>query len=354
MTFISSSEASQANSQILSISQDTIQALALLLKSLFDQKEKEQEKPTQNPDKPPSEVSESDYDQMSNDFDQGIADDWWARYQSIPDPLGTVPVDNVNNISEPSSDIVLSSSDSLEPFDYSPLDTPPSLDSGGQSALSMDDFRQQVMAGVSVALVANFGEDGIYQAEDYLIKSSESSDGQNVYEIFDNQGELMAGFTFDRDADVPADYFIDVSPIDTQIEFTQTAYSTAQIDMVDLADSGYLAAVDALGDLAPAGSRGVILVENALAISGKNDFEGKTYSFHKDSDGDLSIVRNDSKETVLVTEAGHIFKHSLTPTDLAKFKEVFNEMKDATPVATKGQIKDALPALTASKGGIER
>lgn len=65
---------------------------------------------------------------------------------------------------------------------------------GHSNPLSFNDFRQQVMAAVSVALVAKLGVDGKYEAENYRIQSQD-----NFYEIANLDGEAIAKFELQSD-----------------------------------------------------------------------------------------------------------------------------------------------------------
>ena len=44
-----------------------------------------------------------------------------------------------------------------------------------------------------------------------------------------------------------------------------------------------------MGDLAPAGSRGVVVVDNFLSQTGKETFKGENYTLQRNEDGDIAI-----------------------------------------------------------------
>jgi len=97
---------------------------------------------------------------------------------------------------------------------------------GRSNPLSFDDFRQQVMAAVSVALVAKLGVDGKYDAENYRIQSQD-----NFYEISNLDGDAIAKFEMQR---VRAVFIEDRTTVDQQIDFTKTAFRTTTVDMASL------------------------------------------------------------------------------------------------------------------------
>ncbi|WP_072143643.1 hypothetical protein [Pseudanabaena sp. 'Roaring Creek'] len=195
---------------------------------------------------------------------------------------------------------------------------------GHSNPLSFDDFRQQVMAAVSVALVAKLGVDGKYEAENYRIQYQD-----NFYEISNLDGEAIAKFELLSDRAV---FMEDRTTIDQQIDFTKTAFRTTTVDIASLTQNqGYLAAIDKLGDLAPAGARGVVVVENILNETGQESFKGEYYNFQRNQDGDIAIVNNHTGEDILRTTQGQISLNAMTPTDLNNFQQAFQRMNLPQP-----------------------
>jgi hypothetical protein len=198
---------------------------------------------------------------------------------------------------------------------------------GRSNPLLFDDFRQQVMAAVSVALVSKLGVDGKYEAEAYRIQSQD-----NVYAISEQDGSEIAKFEL---ANNRAVFIADRTTLDQQIDFTQTAVQTTNIDLADLTQKqGYPAAIAKMGDLAPAGSRGVVIVDNFLSQTGRETFKGENYTLQRNEDGDIAIA-NDRGENILRTDKGQITAQSMTPEDLASFKQIFQRMGQPASVADK-------------------
>ena len=196
---------------------------------------------------------------------------------------------------------------------------------GNSNPLAFDDFRQQVMAAVSVALVAKLGVDGKYEAENYRIQSQD-----NFYEIANLDGKAIAKFELQSDRAV---FIEDRTTVNQQVDFTKTAFKTSTVDISSLAQNqGYLAAIDKLGDLAPAGARGVVVVENVLNETGQESFKGEYYNFQRNQDGDIAIVNNHTGEDILRTTQGQISLNAMTPTDLNNFQQAFQRMNSPQPV----------------------
>ncbi|MBD2179251.1 hypothetical protein H6F42_20210 [Pseudanabaena sp. FACHB-1998] len=190
---------------------------------------------------------------------------------------------------------------------------------GSSNFLLFDDFRQQVMAAVSVALVAKLGVDGKYEAENYRIQSQ-----NDLYEISNLDGKAIAKFELQSDRAV---FVEDRTTVEQQIDFTKTAFKTTTVDMASLTQNqGYLAALDKLGDLAPAGARGVVVVENVLNETGQESFKGGYYDFQRNQDGDIAIVNNHTGEDILRTTQGQISLNTMTPNDLNNFQQAFQRM----------------------------
>ena len=393
MVFIQSSEASQANSQQLAIAQTTIEALAELLKRLLSKQDKllqEKDGNTQQPDVSSSGFSDAEWDRVSQQWDQDIMDDWWRRYQAAPNRSAapetsqalTVTSSNPRDKGDP--DFAVLPNSPIQPSPLSGSNLPPlhvsveqnyidvdwrelpkielaellrrdldgdgitdvdelrmglnprSIDTDGDgisdrdelghsNPLSFDDFRQQVMAAVSVALVAKLGVDGKYEAENYRIQSQD-----NLYEISNLDGEAIAKFELQSDRAV---FVEDRTTVDQQIDFTKTAFRTTTVDMASLTQNqGYLAAIDKLGDLAPAGARGVVVVENALNETGQESFKGEYYNFQRNQDGDITIVNNHTGEDILRTTQGQISLNAMNPTDLNNFQQAFQRMNSPQPL----------------------
>ena len=393
MVFIQTSEASQANAQQLAIAQTTVEALAELLKLLLAKKEDEQQKGDagkQEAAAQPSGFSDEEWDRVSQQWDQDIMDDWWRRYQAAPDRADnpetsqalTVTLSNPRDKGDP--DFAMLPNTPIQPSPLSgsnltplPILTeqnyinvdwrylpkielaellrrdldgdgitdvdelrmglnPRSIDTDGDgisdrdelgrsNPLSFDDFRQQVMAAVSVALVAKLGVDGKYEAENYRIQSQD-----NLYEISNLDGEAIAKFELQSDRAV---FIEDRTTVNQQIDFTKTAFKTTTVDMASLTpNQGYLAAVDKLGDLAPAGARGVVVVENVLNETGQESFKGEYYNFQRNQDGDIAILNNHTDEDILRTTQGQISLNAMTPTDLNNFQQAFQRMNLPQPM----------------------
>jgi hypothetical protein len=196
---------------------------------------------------------------------------------------------------------------------------------GESNPLSFDEFRQQVMAAVSVALVAKLGVDGKYEAENYRIQSQD-----NFYAISNIDGEAIAKFQLQSDRAV---FMEDLTTVEQQIDFAKTAFRTTTVDIASLTQNqGYLAAVDKLGDLAPAGARGVVIVENVLNETGQKSFNGEYYNFQRNQDGDITIVNNHTGEDILRTTQGQISLNAMTPSDSRNFQQAFQRMNSPQPV----------------------
>ena len=393
MVFIQSSEASQANAQQLAIAQTTIEALAELLSRLLGKQEDLLHNPDgnkQQADAPSSEFSDAEWDRVSQQWDQDIMDDWWRRYQAAPDRSAapetsqalTVTFSNPRDKGDP--DFAILPNAPIQPSPLSGSNLPPlpvsveqnyidvdwrelpkielaellrrdldgdgitdvdelrmglnprSIDTDGDgisdrdelgrsNPLSFDDFRQQVMAAVSVALVAKLGVDGKYEAENYRIQSQD-----NFYAISNLDGEAIAKFELQSDRAV---FIEDRTTVNQQIDFTKTAFKTTTVDMASLTQNqGYLAAIDKLGDLAPAGARGVVVVENVLNETGQESFNGGYYDFQRNQDGDIAIVNNHTGEDILRTTEGQISFNAMTPTDLNNFQQAFQRMNLPQPM----------------------
>jgi len=346
MVFINASEASQANNHQIAIAQTTIEALAELLRLLLAQKEARQESDrAEKESESTSSMTDEEWDRLSHSWEQDIVDDWWKRYQAVPDPTPSspesssalIPLGNFLDKGEPDFANL-----PFAPINPSPLSgsNQPVLEASDRPVLSFDEFRQQVMAGVAVALVEKLGGDGKYEAEDYTIQRSVLDSGQ-VYEIRDLDGNCIASFGLDRDRYPPATFMEDATTLDDQIDFTETAFQTVTVDVADLTrEQGYLAAIDKLGDLAPAGSRGVVLAENALTITSHSHFKGNDYTIQQDVGGDITISHNHTGTPILQTQKGKIASQSLTHADLVKFKEVYEQMETES-----SRVRSAPPML---------
>ncbi|MBD2318712.1 hypothetical protein [Phormidium tenue] len=202
---------------------------------------------------------------------------------------------------------------------------------GRSNPLSFDDFRQQVMAAVSVALVAKLGVDGKYESENYCIQSQD-----NFYEISNLDGEAIAKFELQSDRAV---FIEDRTTVNQQVDFTKTAFKTSTVDISSLTQNqGYLAAIDKLGDLAPAGARGVVVVENVLNETGQESFKGEYYNFQRNQDSDIAIVNNHTGEDILRTTQGQISLNAMTPTDLNNFQQAFQRMNSPQPVLEQSSL----------------
>ncbi|MCA2734917.1 MAG: hypothetical protein IM583_02070 [Pseudanabaena sp. M114S2SP2A07QC] len=119
------------------------------------------------------------------------------------------------------------------------------------------------------------------------------------------------------------------------LDFTQTAVQTTNIDLADLTQKqGYPATIAKMGDLAPAGSRGVVVVDNFLRQTGRETFKGENYILQRNEDSDIAIA-NDRGENILRTDKGQITAQSMTPEDLASFKQIFQRMSQPASVADK-------------------
>ncbi|WP_144052465.1 hypothetical protein [Pseudanabaena biceps] len=387
------SEASQANAQQLAIAQTTIEALAELLRQLLAKQEDQLHNPEgnkQQPDAPSSGFSDAEWDRVSQQWDRDIMDDWWRRYQAAPDRSAapetsqalTVTLSNPRDKGDP--DFAILPNAPIQPSPLSGSNLPPlpvsveqnyidvdwrelpkielaellrrdldgdgitdvdelrmglnprSIDTDGDgisdrdelghsNPLSFNDFRQQVMAAVSVALVAKLGIDGRYEAENYRIQSQD-----NLYEISNLDGEAIAKFELQSDRAV---FIEDRTTVNQQIDFTKTAFRTSTVDMASLTQNqGYLAAIDKLGDLAPAGARGVVVVESVLNETGQESFKGGFYDFQRNQDGDIAIVNNHTGEDILRTTEGQISLQAMTPNDLNNFQQAFQRMNSPQPM----------------------
>jgi len=193
MVFINASEASQANNHQIAIAQTTIEALAELLRLLLAQKEARQESDrSEKESESKSPMTDEEWDRLTQSWEQDIVDDWWKRYQAIPDPIPSspesasalIPLGNFLDKGDPDFANL-----PFAPINPSPLSgsNQPVLEASDLPVVSFDEFRQQVMAGVAVALVEKLGVDGKYAAEDYRIQRS-VLDGGQVYEIQDLDG----------------------------------------------------------------------------------------------------------------------------------------------------------------------
>jgi hypothetical protein len=89
-----------------------------------------------------------------------------------------------------------------------------------------------------------------------------------------------------------------------------------------------------MGDLAPAGSRGVVVVDNFLRQTGRETFKGENYTLQKNEEVDIAISNNRG-ENILRTDKGQITAQSMTPEDLASFKHIFQRMNQPASVADK-------------------
>ena len=86
--------------------------------------------------------------------------------------------------------------------------------------------------------------------------------------------------------------------LDQQIDFTQTAVQTTNIDLADLTQKqGYPTAIAKMGDLAPAGSRAVVVVDNFLSQTGRETFKGENYTLQRNENGDIEIA-NDTRKVL--------------------------------------------------------
>jgi hypothetical protein len=358
MVFINSSETSQANNHQIAIAQTTIEALAELLKLLLAKKEAlHQGDRSEKEPESVSQMTDEEWDRISQEWEQDILDDWWKRYQAVPDPTPASPESSSVLVLIPLGNFLDKGDPDFVDLPFSPIDPSPLsgshqpvLEASDRPALSLDEFGQQVIAGVAVALVDKLGIDGKYEAEGYRIQGA-VIDGENFYEIHNLDGDCIASFVLDRNRYPPATFIEDYTTLEARIEFAETAFQTVTVDVADLTrEQGYLAAIDKLGDLAPAGSRGVILAENALTITSHSNFKGNDYTIHKDVGGDITISNNHTGSSILQTQKGKISAQSLTHTDLVRFKEVYEQMETQSVSArTENPImKSALPPVRSS------
>ncbi len=100
---------------------------------------------------------------------------------------------------------------------------------------------------------------------------------------------------------------------------------TTNIDLADLTQKqGYSAASAKMGDLAPDGSRGIVVVDNFLSQTGRETFKGENYTLQRNESGDIAIA-NDTGKTILKTDKGKITAQSMTPEDLASTRRLKQE-----------------------------
>ena len=319
----------RANSDIISIQQSFIEALALLLSQLMKKKEGVDVTPEKD-------IKDTQSSAL-------VIQDMWKNYQNSQ----TSANDYIDVEFVPSSDLQLpesiikdSDGDGLLDTDELRMGTNPNaIDSdgdgisdldelGSSNPTTFDNLRQQAMALASVSLVSQLGVDGNYEAEDYTIQSQD-----NNYTIADNQGTQIAAFEMTASGAV---FTQDNTTINQQIDFTNTAYQTTTVDLKDvLKNTGYLSMVDRLGDLAPSGARGIAVVQSALTQTGQETLKGENYTMNKSDDGDITVSSNNSGLNILQTSQGLISSNSMSESDSANFKQIFQQMQDSKAVLAK-------------------
>ncbi len=319
----------RANSDIISIQQSFIEALALLLSQLMKKKEGVDVTPEKD-------IKDTQSSAL-------VIQDMWKNYQNSQ----TSANDYIDVEFVPSSDLQLpesiikdSDGDGLLDTDELRMGTNPNaIDSdgdgisdldelGSSNPTTFDNLRQQAMALASVSLVSQLGVDGNYEAEDYTIQSQD-----NNYTIADNQGTQIAAFEMTASGAV---FTQDNTTIDQQIDFTNTAYQTTTVDLKDvLKNTGYLSMVDRLGDLAPSGARGIAVVQSALTQTGQETLKGENYTMNKSDDGDITVSSNNSGLNILQTSQGLISSNSMSESDSANFKQIFQQMQDSKTVLAR-------------------
>jgi len=319
----------RANSDIISIQQSFIEALALLLSQLMKKKEGVDVTPEKD-------IKDTQSSAL-------VIQDMWKNYQNSQ----TSANDYIDVEFVPSSDLQLpesiikdSDGDGLLDTDELRMGTNPNaIDSDGDGISDLDELgttnpttfdnlRQQAMALASVSLVSQLGVDGNYEAEDYTIQSQD-----NNYTIADNQGTQIAAFEMTASGAV---FTQDNTTINQQIDFTNTAYQTTTVDLKDvLKNTGYLSMVDRLGDLAPSGARGIAVVQSALTQTGRETLKGENYTMNKSDDGDITVSSNNSGLNILQTSQGLISSNSMSESDSANFKQIFQQMQDSKAVLAK-------------------
>ena len=56
-----------------------------------------------------------------------------------------------------------------------------------------------------------------------------------------------------------------------------------------------------MGDLAPAGSRAVVVVDNFLSQTGRENFKGENYTLQRNESDDIAII-NDTRKLYMRTD----------------------------------------------------
>lgn len=182
----------------------------------------------------------------------------------------------------------------------------------------IEDLAQQTLAKTAVQLLNHYGKDSLYQAEQYSIRSE-----GNIYSIYNlQQNELM------KFEDLGDRFLVleDQTDIAHKLTFVnaRSAIERLGLDQLDQ-DETFRTQINVLQDLAPAGSRAVVVANQLLDEIGQETAITEIYKFKRDSEG-LTIIDQRLGGFPILEVTGSKIVSAMSAEHLEDFRELYDRL----------------------------